>query len=193
MQRIQKYTTQIAQATKTVFSRPAYLALGTTLAVAAFLFSVWLPNTGLIVDVFQTSSAPLGVKLKVATSLLGGIRTNFSFLSALYTILIAILFAMNIAMVAYYLKRRRAISAQGKEFAAGFGGVASGLLGIGCAACGSFILTTTISFLGASAALTLLPLQGGEFGLLSVVLLALSLSLISKKINDPLICNPTKL
>lgn len=192
MNRIQKYTAQIAQATKTVFCRPSYLVLGAVLAVSAFFFSVWLPNTGLIMDVFQTSSAPLGAKLKVAMSLLGGIRTNFSFLSALYTIVIAILFGMNIAMIAYYLKRRR-VSAQGKEFAAGFGGLASGLLGIGCAACGSFILTTSLSFLGASAALTLLPLQGGEFGLISVGLLALSLSLISRKINDPLICNPTKL
>ena len=65
-------------------------------------------------------------------------------------------------------------------------------LGIGCAACGSFILTTALSSFGAASALAILPLRGGEFGILSVVLLALSLVLISKKIAAPLICKPSQ-
>ena len=171
-----------------VFANTSYIALASTLAIAAFLFAVWLPNFGLIGEVFSTSSAPLAAKLKVAISLLGWIGTNFSFLSAGYTIAIAALFGVNIAMVVYFLKRTRNRLA-GQDVAAGFGGVASGALGIGCAACGSFILTTTLSSFGAASALTILPLRGGEFGILSVILLAFSLILVSRKIAAPLTCN----
>lgn len=174
-----------------VFASTSYIALASALAVTAFLFAVWLPNLGLITDIFTTSSAPLAAKLKIALSLLGGIRTNFSVLSAGYTIAIAALFGVNIAMVVYFLKRKRNLLAK-QEMAAGIGGVASGALGIGCAACGSFILTTALSSFGAASALAILPLRGGEFGILSVALLLVSLFLISGKIAAPLICNPSQ-
>ncbi len=204
-----------------VFANTSYIALASALAVVVFLFAVWLPNFGLIGEVFRTSSAPLAAKLKVAISLLGGIGTNFSFLSAGYTIAIAVLFGVHIAMVTYFLKRTRLRASfaematkaeQGsrlpdlpdrqaggqararlarQDIASGFGGAASGVLGIGCAACGSFILSTTISSLGAASAIAILPLRGGEFGILSVVLLLVSLVLISKKIAAPLICKPS--
>jgi hypothetical protein len=181
----------ILQAGQKVFRMPSYAITAIVLSVAAFLFAVWLPNIGLITDVFTHSSAPLGDKLRLAATLLGSIRTNFSFLSATYTILIALLLGVNIAMVAYYLKQGVRISERGGFFA-GIGGMASGALGVGCAACGSFVLTTTLSLVGASGALALLPLKGGEFGILSVVLLGASIFLISKKINDPLICKSSQ-
>ena len=171
-----------------VFANTSYIALASILAVTAFLFAVWFPNFGLISEVFNASSAPLASKLKVAFSLLGGISTNFSVLSAGYTIAIAALFGVNIAMVVYFLKRTRSRLAR-QDVAVGFGGVASGALGIGCAACGSFILSTALSSFGAASALAILPLRGGEFGILSVVLLLVSLLLISRKIVAPLICN----
>jgi len=180
----------ILRAGQKVFSAPSYAIIAVALSVAAFFFAVWLPNIGLVTDVFTHSSAPLGDKLRLAVTLLDGIRTNFSFLSATYTILIALLFGMNIAMIAYYLKQRIRTSERGGFFA-GIGGMASGVLGVGCAACGSFILTTTLSFIGASGALALLPLKGGEFGILSVILLGASVYLISRKITDPLICKPS--
>jgi hypothetical protein len=181
----------LARAFSEVFANTSYIALASALALAAFLFTIWLPNLGLITDIFTTSSAPLATKLKITTSLLGGIRTNFSVLSAGYTIAIAVLFGVNIAMVVYFLKRKRNPLAR-QEMAAGIGGVASGALGIACAACGSFILTTALSSFGAAGALAILPLRGGEFGILSVALLLVSLFLISKKIAAPLICNPTQ-
>lgn len=171
-----------------VFAHSSYIALANALAILAFLFAVWLPNFGLLAEFFGASSAPLETKLKLAWNLLYGIRTNFSLLSAGYTIAIAALFGVDIAMVAYFLKRTRNKFAR-KDVAAGFGGIASGVFGIGCAACGSFILSAIFSFLGAAGALAILPLRGGEFGILSVILLVISLLLISKKISAPLTCD----
>lgn len=188
---MRNYLNNLARAFGEVFENTPYIALASALAIAAFLFAVWLPNLGLLTDIFTTSSAPLAAKLKIAVSLLGGIRTNFSILSAGYTIAIAVLFGVNIAMVVYFLKRKRNLLAK-QEMAAGVGGIASGALGIGCAACGSFILTTALSSFGAAGALAILPLRGGEFGILSVALLLVSLLLISRKIAEPLVCNPSQ-
>ncbi|OGN14418.1 MAG: hypothetical protein A3J47_03190 [Candidatus Yanofskybacteria bacterium RIFCSPHIGHO2_02_FULL_43_22] len=170
-----------------VFAHTLYIAIASILALAVFVFAVWLPNIGLITDIFGNSSTLLALKLKIAVNLLGGISTNFSTLSATYTVAIAILFGINIAMVVYLVRKRRSELAGG-GMAAGVGGIASGALGIGCAACGSFILSATFSSLGAVGVLAILPLRGGEFGILSVILPMFSLILISKKIAAPPTC-----
>lgn len=167
-----------------VFAHSFYIAFAGALAILAFLIAVWLPNSGLLVEVFSRSSAPLETKLKLAWSLLHGIRTNFSLFSAGYTIIIAVLFGINMTMMIYFLKRIRSGLAR-RDIAAGSSGIISGALGIGCAACGSFIL----SALGTTGALAILPLRGGEFGIVSVVLLTTSLFIISKKIAAPVTCN----
>ena len=66
--------------------------------------------------------------------------------------------------------------------------IVSGVLGMGCAACGSFLLTSIFSLFGASWLLSYLPLDGGEFGILGVILLAVSLYLTAKKIQNPAVC-----
>ena len=170
-----------------VFANAYYITLAGLLAIGAFVFAVWLPNFGLIGEVFSSSSAPLTEKIKVVVSLLGGISTNFSFLSAGYTIAIAMLFGVNIAMVVFFLKQTQ-IRLAGQDVATGFGGIASGILGIGCASCGSFILSAALSSFGAAGALAILPLKGGEFGILSIILLLFSLTAISKRIAAPLVC-----
>jgi len=133
------------------------------------------------------SSAPIAAKLGIALSLLGGIGTNFSALSAGYTIAIAVLFGLTIAMIAYAVKRSR-IATAGKSIAIGSGAMASGVLGVGCAACGSLILGVLVPSLGAAGALAALPLQGEEFGVLSVALLVVSLLLISRGIAESIAC-----
>ncbi|TSC91172.1 MAG: hypothetical protein G01um10142_111 [Parcubacteria group bacterium Gr01-1014_2] len=170
-----------------VFTKNSYIALSSALAIIVFIFAVWLPNLGLIGEIFSTSSTPLATKIKIAVSLLGGIATNFNFLSAGYTIAIAVLFGINLAMVVYSMKHTRA-GLDRQNLTVGLGGIASGALGIGCAVCGSFILSTTLSSVGAAGALAILPLHGGEFGILSVILLVFSLIFISNKIAAPLKC-----
>lgn len=164
-----------------VFVQPAYLLLACALAAAAFLLAVWFPNLGLIGEIFWGSSAPLAAKLGIVLSLQGGIVTNFSLFAAAYTVVIAILFGVTTAMIAYLLRQRR-IAAAGQNIALGTGAVASGVLGVGCAACGSLILGGALPSLGAAAALAALPLQGEEFGILSVALLFVSLLFVSRSI-----------
>lgn len=177
----------ILQALRKVFQKPTYMILAFTTSVLVFLFAVWLPNLHLIMNVAGSSDISLSDKLELPLNLIGSIATNFTLLSASYTIAIAIFFGLNLAMVTYYLRRRiKEIEQSG--IATGFLGIMSGVLGMGCAACGSLLLTPILAFLGASSVLAFLPLAGGEFGILGVVLLAVSLYMMAKKIQDPAIC-----
>jgi hypothetical protein len=171
-----------------VFALPSYIALAGVLAIIVFLLSVWFPNLGLIAQVFSGSNAPLAATLGIALSLIGGIGTNFSWLSAGYTVAIAVLFGLVTAMICYLVRQRR-IAAAGQSIAIGSGAAISGVLGIGCAACGSLVVGVIAPALGAAGALAALPLQGQEFGIASVVLLFMSLLLVSKSIAESVACS----
>lgn len=183
----QEPTQTIAEATREVLARPAYLGLAAIIALAAFAAFLWIPNFRLIGVVFGTPVVTLGTKLALLGSLLMGITTNFETLAAFSAVVIPLLFGVDIAMIVYFLKQKRARLPRG-EIAASLGGATSGVVAAGCAACGSFLLVTILSFLGASGALALLPLKGGELGLLSIALLVLSIFLIARKIVAPIVC-----
>lgn len=176
----------VFQALQKVFRKPSYmlLALGTSLVI--FAFAVWLPNLRLLWSFFQ-SGATIVEKLHLTLSLLGSISTNFSLLSASHTITIAILFGVYVALLVYFL-RKRVVAVSRREAMVGTGGVLSSLFGIGCATCGSFLLTTLFGWAGASAVLALLPLRGSEFGIMGVILLAIALYATAKQIENPLVC-----
>ncbi len=177
----------VLQALQKVFRKPAYVLIALITSAVVFAFAVWLPNLSLIVKIMGHPGITFSQKLSLPASLLGSIVTNFTLLSATYTILIAILFGMNVSMITYFL-RRRIDDVRQAGLGTGLLGITSGVLGMGCAACGSFLLTSILSLSGASWLLSYLPLDGAEFGILGVILLAVSLYLTAKKIRNPAVC-----
>lgn len=172
-----------------ILSIPQYALISVTISVAVFTLALWLPNFRLIWIVLSASSTSFVEKLSFIWSLYGSIHTNFTPLSAVYTILIAILFGINTTLLIYYIKKMhggvRGLAGTGSI---GIGGLISGIFGIGCAACGSFIFTSLLSIFGAGGLITLLPLGGGEFGLIGIGLLGYSIYTLLQKIHDPLVC-----
>jgi len=176
----------IPDALQKVFRKPAYVVLALCVSALVFVFAVWLPNIRLVAGVVSSPDVPFVNKFELALSLLGSIGTNFTPLSATYTIVIAVLFGMYIAMITYFLKRR--IKEVGQTgVATGLLGIMSGVLGVGCAACGSFLLTS-LTLVGAGGVLSFLPLGGSEFGIIGAILLAVAVYMTAKKIVDPAVC-----
>lgn len=175
-------------ALREVLVRPSYAALASGIAVLALVVAIWLPNLGLLAQVFADAQAPMQAKLGFALSLLGGIATSFSLFSAAYTMAIAALLGVNSALMVYLVRRKR-LAAAGKNLLLGSGGVATGLVGIGCAACGSLILGGLFPSLALAGALAALPLQGEELGILSVALLFVSLLFLGRSIAGPAVCD----
>lgn len=179
---------KIFNALKRVFRYPGYIVLAVLTSATAFAAAVWLPNVRLIVEIMRHPSATFLEKATVPLSLLGSITTNFTLLSATYTILIAILIGLNIAS-ALFVIRNRVAEIKSEGIATGMVGILSGVFGIGCAACGTLLLTSILSIVGASWILSYLPLNGGEFGILGVLLLSTSLYMTSRNILNPKVCN----
>lgn len=175
----------VARALATVLGNWRYAALATLAALLVFALATWLPNFGLLYSVLADPRAPLAAKLLLPLSLLGSIATNFTVLSAFSTVAIAILAGVNAALAAYQIHRQRAFS--GGSAGVGALGIISGALGVGCAACGSLILTALLGVSGAGA-LAFLPLRGGEFGLLGVALLTAATYLLARRVARPLTC-----
>jgi hypothetical protein len=177
----------VAEAAIEVLRRPAYLLLAGAIALLVLAATLWLPNYRLIGAVFATPGVALGAKLQLLAGLAGGLVGSFGAPVAVAVVLVPVLFGVDMAMIVYFIRQRRARRARG-EIAAGLGGAASGAIAAGCAACGSFLLLPLLSFLGAAGALALLPLGGAELGFLGIALLSFSIYLIARKIGTPPVC-----
>ena len=176
-----------------VFSKGWYVLLAATIALAIFVLTTWLGNLGLVWQIATSQWLPPFDKAKILLALIGSISTNFTIFSGSCAIAIAVLFGMNIAVITYVFREHRRQGSQSGQIvtATSLGGLVSGLLGIGCAACGTFVLSPALAFLGAGTFVTALPFGGEEFGALGVGLLGLSLILSAKRIGQPIICQVT--
>lgn len=176
----------ITRALAKVFSRQAYVALALVASTSVLLFALWFPNLGLIASVIASRDVTLVEKVNLPISLLGSIATNFSFFSASYTVAVSLLFGIYVALLVYFLRRR--IEATSGGAVTGILGIASGVIGIGCAACGSIAAGTILSLIGVSGVVALLPLGGSEFGIIGIVLFLVAIRTLATQIETPGVC-----
>ena len=175
----------VFQVLQKVYRKPTYAILALSVSVVVFTFAVWLPNIRLIANIIISADVPFVSKIKLPLSLLGSIATNFTLLPASYTIAIAFLAGINAALVIHLMRTQREFVGGG---IIGASGIFTGALGLGCAACGSLILTSIIGTVGGIGVLALLPLRGSEFGIIGVLLLGYSTYLLAKRVTKPLVC-----
>lgn len=185
--RIQNFT--IIVALREVFHNFPYVLLAGIVTFVFFVFAVWLPNLRLVAGTVANGNIAFGAKFTLLLNLLGGIETNFTIFSAISTIVIAIFFGVNMAMIIYFIKKRRAASS-GSSFLASAGGLGSGIVGIGCAACGSIVLGSILPIVGAAGVIAFLPFKGKEFSIMSIGLLFASIFIMARKIIEPVVCKP---
>jgi len=150
--------------------------------------AILFPNTQIILQIASSSTIPLLAKLQFIGSLYGLLFSNFTVVAAVNTVVISILLGINITLLMYYIRRRQKGAVRKTGSGYGLAGAVAGLFGVGCAACGSVILTAFFTWFGLGGLLILLPLHGAEFGLLAILLLAFSIHRLCKRINDPLVC-----
>ncbi|MBI1961542.1 MAG: hypothetical protein HYS45_02480 [Parcubacteria group bacterium] len=162
-----------------VLSRWRYALFVAVVAVALFVFVAWLPNRELLA--FALSSETLSFWRLVWQSP-QFFAANETRTSAFIALAVIILSATNIAMLAYYLKWR--IRTQ-RGMGVGIAGIMVGLLGVGCAACGSIILSSIFGLGAAASFLGVLPFGGLEFGAAGILALLFSIRLLGRRIQNP--------
>ena len=169
----------------TVFRRPAFVFVAIGVSFLAFLTAIWLANLELLKFVLFSEQFSIASKFKVIIASFGGIVTNFHTTSMIVTLLVIALFGINVAMVSYYLKCKVALD---RSAGAGLAGTVFGMMGVGCASCGSVLITTFFGAAFTASVVGVLPLRGLEFGLAGVLLLVTSIYFTSKKIAHPEVC-----
>lgn len=172
-----------------IITNPKYLALSIVVTFIVIAFAAWLPNLHLITRVMTSSTMTLWQKTNLLTSLLGSLQTNFSPLSRSVTIVSATLTGIQASLLVYYLRQTARIQ---QEMGVSLAGVATSLLGVGCASCGSVVLTSLIGIGSASTVLGVLPFRGQEFGFLGITILLFAIAFTVKKINQPFVCGVGK-
>lgn len=178
-----------AKTLKTIFGNPLYSILFLAVSFVVLTIAILLPHVGLLKTLWQYESVSVLEIGLLAMNLYGSLGTSFSFFSATYTVLISLLFGLQVVLLTYYIiSVRSKVANLTSVGASGVGGLVSGFFGIGCAACGTFLLSSILVLFGAGGVLAWLPFGGEEFGLLGVGLLVYANYLIVKKINAPLVC-----
>lgn len=174
------------KAFRRVYRRPAYVLLTLAVSFATFATVVWLPNFRLVATILPDADISFASKVELLVSLLGAIGTNHTYVSAVGVIVMSVLFGVYVSMMAYFLNRRiEGVTRSGMT--TGVVGLVSGVVGVGCAACGSFLLTS-LSLVGASGLLAFLPFDGAEFGVIGIALLVAAIYVTARKIENPAVC-----
>jgi len=127
----------------------------------------------------------MGDKVSILIASLGAIKTNFTFASRATTILVALLTGVNLALLTYHVRQRIGMGMAGGS---GVLGTVAGLIGIGCASCGSVILSSIFGVAATSGFIGIFPLKGVEFGILGILLLLWANKRLLEKIAQPGVC-----
>lgn len=172
--RLPTSTTDLRLMTKTarlVLSRPTYAVVAVVASVVAVTGFAVSQNLSLVGNSVVGGSLPLTNRLVILSEIYPFVGGFYGAPAASAMVVVSALTGVNIAMVTYHF-REHDISTSGS--AGSLFGVALGLLGAGCAACGSALLLGVLSLFGASGLVLVLPLDGLEISLAAVVALLLS-------------------
>lgn len=162
----------VGRTIRLVLTIPTYAVIGISTAWASLTMFVLSQNRTLVSDLLIGGSLPLWDRLIILREQYPFLGTNYSTLGGIALLAVAVLSGINIALVVYHIREHN-LSASGSG--GSIVGITLGLLGAGCAACGSAILLGVLSLFGASGLLLVLPLHGLELSMLAVVALLLSM------------------
>lgn len=172
-----------------IFKNHWYLLLAVGTFVIGISLVALVPNVELIAAVFASEHNALIEKMSVLISLYGSLISANTLLGTSLVFVVVFLTALNVTALTYYIRRAQKLTKGFKRTQAGsILALISGAFGIGCAACGSVILTGLATSLGVTGLLALLPLHGAEFSIIAIGLLLISIQYLLQKIHDPLTC-----
>lgn len=178
----------------TVFKQVFSSAFSTFFAVAVFIFLFFLvnflPNRALVLFVLRSDGFDWERKIKFFFSTLTWFFYNNTPFVQVLLIAVMLLAGINLAMSVFFLRKRYNVQ---RQMGVSLLGVFLGFFSVGCASCGSVILTSVFGVGVTTGVLAILPFRGIEFAALSLILLVLSLVFLVKKLQEPMVCVQRKL
>lgn len=161
----------MARTVRLVVSVPVYAFIGIVAGFVAVTGFVLTQNLSLVTDTVIGSSLPVSNRLVILSEIYPFVGNFYSTPAAVAMSVLAVLVGVNIALVTYHF-REHEVSASGSG--GSVMGIGLGVLGAGCAACGSALLFGLLSLFGAGSLVFLLPFDGLEVTVLAATALLLS-------------------
>lgn len=160
---------------KLLYFRPAYFFLAAGVSILFYEFIFWFLNLGLLQYLLTSPFLTVGDKIQMLIGSYSGIFTLPLSPLALTLFAVSVFQGVAVAALVYSIRKERAMQ---RGFLKEFGGTgiagALSVLGLGCAACGTSLVTPILTFFFATSSVTVAE----EVGLYSAVL-ALIVSLIT--------------
>lgn len=160
---------------KLLYLKPAYFLLAATVSIVFYQFIFWFLNLGLLQYLLTSPFLTIGDKLELLIGSYSGVfRLPISPL-AITLFAVSVIQGITVAALVYTVRRERS---KQRGLMKDFGGTgiagALSVLGLGCAACGTSLVTPVLTFFFTTSAVAVAE----EVGLYSAVL-ALIVSLIT--------------
>lgn len=166
----------MARTCRLVLGGPLYASVAVIASVLALTLFVVSQNLTIVMDLVLGGPLPFGNRLTILAELYPFVGTSFGLAAGALLVLTSALVGINVSLAVYQVRA----TGLGVETGSGLGAVVLGTLGAGCAACGSAVLAGLLSLVGATSALTLLPLDGLEFAFLALFAVVLSVHWLSR-------------
>jgi len=157
--------------------KPAYVILTGILAILLFILYIVINSFSVFTSILAITSDPF-ILWKVFVNQVEMIWEIAGPVNVLAVALVSFLAGLNLSLVV--LRTRTTKVFIGRTNVLGFFGIFGGAFGAACSACN----TALIGLLGVSGGLAVFPLQGLEFSILALVLIAFSLYFVSKSMRE---------
>lgn len=157
------------------------------ISTLSFLFLLLLVQNGSqALQALSFTVIPEIERWKLAVSTLFDISNTFTAGTLILAVLGSFLGGINISLAYTYMRIRGEIIAKSGLYS-GIG-LFLAFIGIGCAACGTALLSVILGFFGFSAMLNVLPYQGEELGYIGIIFLCIATYTLSQKVSTPAVC-----
>lgn len=152
-----------------------------------FLFLLLLVHNGRATyDVLNFETIPFSKRIAVALPTLFNITNMFTVGALILAILGSFLGGINLSLAYTYIRLRGQIILHSGLYSGV--GLLLAFFGVGCAACGTALLSVILGFFGFSAMLRFLPYQGLEIGYIGLIFLCIATYTLAHKVAVPNVC-----
>ena len=162
-----------------VMTRPPYLFLAILVSIFSLGILLWSLNIDLLGYIFF--EAPLNIieKIDFIFDVYGSILTNYESFQAIVMVLFSLLFGINIAVLVYVMRGGQKEAIKSKS---SVGGLSLAVIGGGCIACGTSIITPLLATLGATSSIAFTNAIGLYLNLIGIVFIVFSLISLGQRV-----------
>ncbi len=155
-----------------VMKNPLYVLGSIAVGFITLGIILWSLNTQLLWYIVVEAPINFAQKLEFVTDVYGGIATNYESTQSMIMLLFSFLFGVNIMLIVFVVRNGAFKLSKNKS---SVGGLTAAIIGGGCIACGTSIITPIIASFGATATISLNNTVGTLVNTIGIVFILYSL------------------